>query len=135
MMYNKKYEEMRREAIESIIEALENGYSGYYCDLHNEVFNTDYYVYYTDVAKNILREYDVFEAIELVQNYEETFFGEINTELSNPCALLNMVWYIIGDEVMSEICRDVEIFDENFDNCADDETNEAIVKAIKEKFE
>jgi hypothetical protein len=38
---NKKDQEMREEARVAIIEALENGYDGYYCDLHNEVFNTD----------------------------------------------------------------------------------------------
>ena len=36
MMYNKKHEEMKAEAIEAIIEMLEEGYDGYYCDLHNE---------------------------------------------------------------------------------------------------
>ncbi len=70
MMYNKKHEAMKEEAIEAIIEALENGFDGYYCDLHNEVFNTDYYIIGTYKAKEALREYDVFEAIDLVQNYE-----------------------------------------------------------------
>ena len=51
MMYNKKHEEMKQEAIADIIEALENGFDGYYCDLHNEVFNTDYYVIGTYEAR------------------------------------------------------------------------------------
>jgi len=41
---NPKEKEMRQEAKERIIECLKNGYTGYYCDLHNEVFNTDYYI-------------------------------------------------------------------------------------------
>lgn len=35
---NNKHEEMKQEAIEDIMECLED-YSGYYCDLHDAVFN------------------------------------------------------------------------------------------------
>ena len=103
MMYNTKHNEMKIEAITDIIEALKNGYEGYYCDLHNEVFNTDYYIIGTYKAKEALKEYDVFEAIELVQNYEKDNFGEVYTELSNPEKLINMFYYIIGDDVIAEI--------------------------------
>ena len=133
MMYNKKHEEMKKEAVADIIETLENGYVGYYCDLHNEVFNTDYYVIGTYQAKEILKEYDVFEAIELVQTYEKEQFGEIYTELSNPEKLLNMVYYIIGDEVIYEM-YDIPEFNDDWNEQADKETNEAIIKAMKEKY-
>lgn len=133
MMYNKKHEAMKEEAIEAIIEALEGGYDDYYCDLHNEVFNTDYYIIGTHEAKEALREYDVFEAIELVQNYEKDNFGEVYTELSNPEKLINMVYYIIGDEVIAEM-TDIEAFEENWGGRADEETNAIIVKAMKEMF-
>ena len=131
MMYNTKHEEMKKEAIADIIETLEDGYDGYYCDLHNEVFNTDYYVIGTYQAKEILREYDVFEAIELVQSYEEEQFGEIYTELSDPEKLLNMVYYIIGDEVISDMCG-IAIFNTKWNDQADEETNKAIIEAMKE---
>ena len=97
MMYN-KYIEMKYEAVELIIEVLGAGYTGYYCDLHNEAFNTEYYIIGTFEAKQVLTEYDVFEAIELVQEYEKTNFGEIYTNISDPEHLLNMVFYIIGEE-------------------------------------
>jgi hypothetical protein len=132
-MYNKKHEAMKREAIDAIIETLEDGYSGYYCDLHNEVFNTDWYIIGTYEAKEALREYDMFDAIELVQTYEKEQFGEVYTELSNPEKLINMVYYVIGDEVISEMFVIPE-FEDNWNNCADDETNEAIVKAMREMF-
>ena len=134
MRYNKKHEEMKQEAIEAIIEALEDGYSGYYCDLHNEVFNTDWYIIGTYAAKEALREYDVFEAIELVQDYENENFGEVNTELSNPEKLINMVYYIIGDEVICEM-NEIEAFSDNWNNVADDETNAKIIEKIKEMFD
>ena len=134
MTYNKKHEEMKREAIEAIIDALEYDYSGYYCDLHNEVFNTDYYIIGTYQAKEILKEYDVFEAVELVQNYEKDNFGEVYTDLSNPEKLINMVYYIIGDEVIGEM-YEIEAFNENWNEKADGETNAIIVQAMKEMYE
>lgn len=134
MMYNKKHNEMKQEAIEAIIEALEDGYSGYYCDLHNEVFNTDYYIIGTYEAKEALKEYDVFEAIELVMEYEKDAFGEVTTEIHNPEKLINMVYYIIGEEALGEVYSDVEAFNENWDNVADDETNAIIVEEMKKIF-
>ena len=134
MTYNNTHEEMKQEAIEAIIEALENGYSGYYCDLHNEVFNTDYYIIGTYAAKEALKEYDVFDAIELVQNYEKEQFGEVYTDLSDPEKLINMVYYIIGDKVIGEM-YDIDEFEDNWNNVADDETNKAIIEAMKEMFE
>lgn len=53
-MYNVMKNELKQEAKERIIEALENGYDGYLCDLHNEVFNTDYEYTYTSDAKKCL---------------------------------------------------------------------------------
>ena len=125
---------MKQEAIADIIETLENGYSGYYCDLHNEVFNTDYYIIGTYQARESLKEYDVFEAIELVQKYENDMFGEVYTDLSNPEKLINMVYYIVGDEIIAEM-NEIEAFNDNWNNVADEETNEIIVKALKEMQE
>ena len=133
MMYNKKHAEMKEQAIADIIEALENGFDGYYCDLHNEVFNTDYYIIGTYQAKEALREYDVFEAIELVQNYEMENFGEVYTELSNPKKLIIMVYYLVGDEVIGEM-YDINEFNDNWKNVADEETNAVIIEAMKEKY-
>lgn len=134
MMYNDKHEEMKQEAIDAIIEALEDGYSGYYCDLHNEVFNTDYYIIGTYEAKEALREYDVFDAIELVQTYEKEQFGEVYTELSNPEKLINMVYYVIGDEIIGEMCEKIEAFEDNWNELSDDEANAAIVEEMKKIF-
>lgn len=131
-MYNSKEKAMREEARAAIIEALRDGYTGYYCDLHNEVFNTDYYIIGTYQAKEALKEYDVFEALEKVQTYEKDNFGEVNTDLSNPEKLINMLYYIIGEEVLFEMMDGIEAWDENWNNQADEETNAEILKAIEE---
>ena len=133
MMYNKKHAEMKEQAVADIIETLENGFDGYYCDLHNEVFNTDYYVIGTYQAREILNEYDVFEAIDLVQTYEKEQFGEIYTDLSDEEKLINMVYYIVGDEIIGEM-YDIEAFNDGWNEQADEETNAVIIKAMKEKY-
>ena len=123
---------MREEAKEDIINKLQEGYNGYYCDLHNEVFNTDYYIIGTYEAKKALEEYGVFDAIEKVQEYEKDNFGEITTDLSNPEKLANMLYYIIGEEVLFEIMEDVNIFHDNWNNRATDEINEEILETLGE---
>lgn len=128
---NKKEQEMREEARERIIECLKNGYTGYYCDLHHEVFNTDYYIIGTERAKEALTEYGVWDAIEKVQTYEKDNFGEIYTDLSNPEKLINMLYYIIGEEVLFEMMDGIKVWDENWNNQADEETNSEILKAIE----
>ena len=105
---NKKEQEMREEARAAIIEALKNGYSGYYGNLHDELFNTDYYIIGTYRAKEALREYDVIEALEKVWEYEKDNFGEIYTDLSDPERLINMLFYIIGEEVLFEMMEGIE---------------------------
>ena len=94
---------MREEAWERIIECLKDGFEGYYCDLHHEVFNTDYYIIGTYEAKEALIEYDVWDAIEKVQTYEKENFGEIYTDPSDPEKLVNMLFYVIGEEVLWEM--------------------------------
>ena len=131
-MNNKDFE-LRKEAREKIIELLKNGYKGYYCDLHQEVFNSDYYIIGTHEAKKLLEEYGIFEALEKIQQYEEDNFGEIYTDLSDPEKLINMLWYIIGEEVLFEIMEGVNEFHDNWNNLATEEINAKILKAIKKK--
>ena len=131
-MYNSKEKAMREEAREAIIETLQDGYSGYYCDLHHEVFNTDYYIIGTYQAKEALKEYDVFKALEKVQTYEKNNFGEIYTDMSDPEKLVNMLYYIIGEEVLFEMMDGIEAWEENWNNQADEETNVAILAELDE---
>ena len=129
---NKKHMEMKKQAVYDIVERLEY-FDGYYCDLHNDVFNTDWYAIGTYQAKEELREYDVFEAIELVQEYEKFNFGEVMTELSNPEKLINMVYYIIGYEVIGEM-YEIDEFNDNWNEEATEEINSVIIKAMKEMY-
>ena len=119
--------EMRMEAIADIKETLENGYSGYYCDLHNEVFNTDYYIIGYAKAEKCLEEYGVFKAIRKVKEYEEFNFGEVYTDLADSEKLVNMLYYIIGEEVMAEI-----EWNDCWNELASEEVNEIIIAELED---
>ena len=127
-----KEKAMREEARADIIEALKNGFDGYYCDLHNEVFNSDYYIIGTYEAQQALEEFGVFKAIEKVKEYEEDRFGAVYTDFSNPEEFANMLYYIIGEEMLDEMMEGVKPFHDNWDSVATDETNAAILKALDE---
>ena len=121
----------KNEALEDIKEVLKF-YSGYYSDLHNETFNTDYYIIGTYEAEKALEQYGVFEAIRKIQEYENDNFGEVLTDLSDPEKVANMLYYIIGEEAIQELYEYSEAFSENENNCATAENNELIIQDINE---
>jgi len=80
----KHLEELVDHAIEGVNDRGEGNYG---CDLHNYIFNEDYYIIGTALAKEWLQENGgVFNAIE-----------EINAE-----KVVNMFVYIKGEEILSE---------------------------------
>lgn len=105
------FEKIRKDARRAIVEHLENGYNGYLCDLHNEVFNMDYYVCYYDEAVSILGN-KVYDAIGKIMDYEKFNFGEVNTDFIDPCAVVNMLWYIIGEEELAKMFDGCKEYDE-----------------------
>ena len=124
--------DMKVDAVNAIIDCLECGYDGYYCDLHNEVFNKDYYVTGTAEAKNILGEGEnIFNAIGRIYTYERDTFGEVFTDLSDPIKIVNMLFYIIGEEIMYNNGEFSKILDEHWNEYADEETNMELIKALK----
>ena len=124
--------DMKVDAVNAIIDCLECGYDGYYCDLHNEVFNKDYYVTGTVEAKNILGEGEnIFNAIGRIYTYERDTFGEVFTDLSDPIKIVNMLFYIIGEEIMYNNGEFSKILDEHWDEYADEETNMGLIKTLK----
>ena len=124
--------DMKVDAVNALIDCLECGYDGYYCDLHNEVFNKDYYVTGTAEAKNILGEGEnIFNAIGRIYTYERDTFGEVFTDLSDPIKIVNMLFYIIGEEIMYNNGEFSKILDEHWNEYADEETNMKLIKALK----
>ncbi|UQT00857.1 hypothetical protein [Enterococcus phage vB_OCPT_SDS2] len=124
---------------DEIIEILENGFTGYYCDLHAEIFN-----YGVNADVKDLEEYGVFNALGEIQEYEKDNFGEVLTDLGNASEVANMLYYILGDNFMNntlEFNTILEEVSEDFfgntdlwNEAAEEEYNIAIVKRLKEKF-
>ena len=124
---------MVRDAKAAIIEALTDGeYSGYYCDLHNELFNTACYYVYTSDAEKALNTIGVFTAIGIIVVYEKDNFGEVNTDFTNPCEVANMLYYIVGEEVLCDLFDGCELWDKVWNDEATEETNKALVQWLKE---
>lgn len=70
-------------------------------DLHNEIFNTDYFIIGRYQAEQFLRKIGVFEAIGTVSQYEKDHFGQVTTDLTEPETVCNMYVYIIGEEILN----------------------------------
>ena len=70
-------------------------------ELHNAVFNEDYYIIGTYPATQWLGDY-AFYAIQVIKDYEESCFGEVNTDLSDPERVVNMYAYIVGEVIVWE---------------------------------
>ena len=125
------YKFSKQEIIEDILEYLENTGGVYGCDLHSEVFNTDYYIIGTTQAKEALESYGVFDALNKVQTYEAYEFGEVTTDLSNPEKLANMLYYIESEEYLYSLEGEIhDILDEYWG----DELPENEVKKLIELF-
>jgi len=85
-------------------------------ELHNEIFNTDYYIVGRYQAKEWLGT-DAFDCIAEIQEYENLHFGECHTDFSEPEHVVNMFVYVKGYEIIDECFNDV------CENYLDDQLN------------
>ena len=95
-------------------------------DLHHYLLNEDYFIIGTYKAKQWLGS-EVFDAIEAIKEYEESNFGKVSTDFSDPERIANMYAYILGEEILSEsevyqaLQNDDEVLDEvDLSNLAED---------------
>ena len=112
-----------------IISKLNNsvGLDSYCCDLHHELCNTDYFIIGTHKAKKWLGDV-VFDAIELIRDYEDSNFGEVSTDFSEPESVANMVAYILGEQILAKSFT----YSDKFDLCLDASDLEAIAEELEE---
>tara|TARA_Y100000361_G_C11161432_1_gene347622 strand:+ start:3384 stop:3773 length:390 start_codon:yes stop_codon:yes gene_type:complete len=95
--------EQKQKIREYILDRLEEGvgedqYAG---DLHHYLVNEDYFIIGTWQAEQFLGN-AVWDAIRMIQEYEEENFGECTTDLSSPEKVANMFAYIVGEEILNE---------------------------------
>ena len=75
-----------------------------YCDdLHNMIFNTDYFIIGTYKARNWLGD-NLLEVISYIREYEKNYFDfmETSTDFSCTESISNMISYIFGEEIFQE---------------------------------
>ena len=76
-------------------------------DLHHHAFNMDYFIIGYARAEHWLGN-QVFNVIETIRDYEESNFGEVNTDFSSSEKVVNMYAYIVGEEVVQEWLQERE---------------------------
>ena len=103
---NYKYDEIKEYFNDFIKEQGHDWLEDHLDDLHHEVFNTDYYIIGTYQATEWLGN-QVFNIINFIKEYEIDNFGEVNTDFSNPEAIVNMYTYIIGENIANDFINKV----------------------------
>jgi|TARA_R110000824_G_scaffold364765_1_gene553201 hypothetical protein len=76
-------------------------------ELHNMIFNTDYFLIGYYQCEQWLKD-KAFECIGIVQDYEKDQFGEVSTDLSNSENVVNMYAYIVGEELLYSMEDDLK---------------------------
>lgn len=128
--------EFKAQAKWAIIERLEEGYEGYLCDLHNEVFNMEMYTNDEDEATEILDSLGLYSVVAEVIKYEQDNFGQTSADkYDNPCLVLSMFWYITGEEALAELGEDVPEFDELWNEELTEEECLVLIDRFTKKME
>ena len=128
--------ELKAQAKWAIIERLEEGYEGYLCDLHNEVFNMEMYTNDAAKATRILDGLGGYSVVAEVIKYEEDNFGQTSADkYDNPCWVLSMFWYITGEEALAELAEDVPEFEEFWDEELTEDECLVLIDRFNKKME
>ncbi len=95
---------LNSELIAYAIDGMDNIQAGIYaCDVHNEIFNTDYFIIgYYEAEQWLIKNVGIFAAIEEIKEYEQDNFGTVSTDLSSSEKVVNMYAYIKGEEILSQ---------------------------------
>ena len=135
MNMNNKRTEILTHAIENLKEmrnynadVLDDRDQG---DLHSVIFNESHYIVGYFQSRQWLGE-DTFEALGMIQEYEQFNFGELTTELSNSEAVANMLAYILGEEVMEEA---IDTIKSEREDVVENAFNDLMLRIDDEEFE
>ena len=125
--------QLKQDVASYMISQLEDqvGLDNDVSDLHHYLLNEDYFIIGTYKAKQWLGS-EVFDVIETIREYEQSNFGEVSTDFSDPEKVANMIAYILGEEILSEsdIYQQIQ-FDKNILE-EDDISN--LIEDLKDSF-
>lgn len=96
-------------------------------EIHNEVFNSDYFIIGRYAAEQwLINNGGIFNAIEIIKNYENDNFGEVNTDFSEPEKVCNMYVYILGEELINGL----NVIQDNWDNDLNEELKAELLEEL-----
>ena len=126
------------DAVDIILDTLNDNPNIYPEEIFERSFNEDYYIIGYYKAEQALRnsQWGIFGAIGLISNYEQSEFGEVNTDLSDCEKVANMLEYIIGEDVWADIQDAFEDetgidLNDQYGDGLDDETQDKLIDFIK----
>lgn len=118
----------KNEVLDVIIDNLTDYIGSDFETYEDETFNQESNIYTREAALDLDKfvkddavDYEdtvvdsgAFAAIQLVQAYEQDEFGEVNTDLSDPCKVADAIDYIRGTRVFEELLNkaDFDLDDE-----------------------
>ena len=95
-------QELKQDVRNYIIQQLNDdvGLNHHISDLHHYLLNQDYFIIGYYKAEQWLNKDSIFNAIEIIRNYENDNFGKVSTDLSSSENVANMLAYILGEEIL-----------------------------------
>ena len=133
----------KNEVLDVIIDGLKDYEGSDFETYEDETFNQASNIYTREAAldldkfvKDDATDYEettldngAFAAIQLVKAYEQDNFGEINTDLTDPCKVADMVDYIRGTRVFEELLSEADF---ELDDEITEENAKKVIKLAKE---
>ena len=123
---------MGKDIIDYAIQKLEEGFGGeeYVCDLHQKIFNEDYFISNCQLAEAWLIKYPgVFNAIRIIQEYERENRCKGETDLSSLKDIVNMYVYIQGEYLWNAL---IPFDDETWEGILTDDISKTLIEKLKE---
>lgn len=133
----------KNEVLDTIIDGLMDYEGSDFETYEDETFNQASNIYTREAAldldkfvKDDATDYEdtvvdcgAFGAIQLVQAFEENELGEVNTDLTDPCKVADMVDYIRGTRVFEELLNEADF---ELDDEITEESAKKVIKLAKE---
>ena len=97
-----KYEEIKSHFTDFIHDENHKEFvKDHHEDLHQEIFNNDYYIIGREKAREWLGD-QAFNIINIIKDYENDNLGKVTTDFSEPEKVVNMYTFIIGEQIVQE---------------------------------
>ena len=98
-------------------------------EIHNEIFNTDYFIIGRfEAEKWLINNGGIFNAIEIIKDYELDNFGTVNTDFSEAEHVCNMYVYILGEELINGL----KFIQDNLDNDLSEELKDELLDELND---